>query len=190
MSQDLHHLLIKQELTIKSIKRVLVNYKKLSKPNISLSKTKGRLSNLEDLWATLHVRLMQTATAEEQKTTPYFAKDEILDAEDAFLEAADYLNDMIGKFAKVETGSSDTGNESSFRDSLSGTSLQLPRISLSKFSGNFSEWENFRGIFESLVAANESLSNTQKLHYLKASLTGDAALLVNNIRVCDANYLA
>lgn len=191
MSQDLRNLLIEQELTIKSIKRVLVNYKKLSKQNITLSKTKGRLSNLEELWKkcqALHVRLMQTATTEEQRSTQYFAKDEILDVEDAFLEAADYLNDAIGKFTKVETAPSDKGNESSFRDSLSATALQLPRITLPKFSGNFSEWENFRGIFESLVATNDSLSNTQKLHYLKASLSGDAALLVSNIRVSDANY--
>lgn len=191
MSQDLRNLLIEQELTIKSIKRVLVNYKKLSKQNITLSKTKGRLSNLEELWKkcqALHVRLMQTATTEEQRSTQYFAKDEILDVEDAFLEAADYLNDAIGKFTKVETAPSDKGNESSFRDSLSATALQLPRITLPKFSGNFSEWKNFHGIFESLVATNDSLSNTQKLHYLKASFSGDAALLVSNIRVSDANY--
>jgi len=75
----------------------------------------------------------------------------------------------------------------SLRDS-SAVTLQLPRITLPKFSGNFAEWENFRGIFESLVDSKTSLSNTQKLHYLKASVTGEAALLINHIQIADTNY--
>lgn len=61
---------------------------------------------------------------------------------------------------------------------------------LPKFFGNFSEWENFKSIFESLVSSNDALSNTQKLHYLKVNLSGDAALLINNLKVSDENYEA
>lgn len=89
-----------------------------------------------------------------------------------------------------ENASTERSTDCSFRDPLVGSSLQLPRITLPKFSGKFTEWENFRGIFESLVASNESLSNTQKLHYLKASVTDDAMLLINNINISDANYEA
>lgn len=193
MSTDLRNLLIEQSITTTSIGRVLINFKKLPKANLTPSKTRGQLYNLEALWTRcqdLHVKILQTATAEEQRSASYFLEEDFLAAKDAYLEAADHINDTLGKLTKVETVSSEKGNESSFRDTLAGMSLQLPRITLPKFSGNFLEWENFRGIFESLVATNDSLSNTQKLHYLKASLTDEAAILVSNIRVSDANYEA
>src|SRR5580765_8515731 len=140
MPQELRNLLIEQSNSIASIKRVLINFKKLPKANITLSKTKGRLSNLETLWATcqaLHVKILQSTTPEEQASTSYFLEEEFFAAEDAYLEAADYINDAIGKLTKVEPAPSDKGNESSFRDTLAGMSLQLPRISLPKLSGNF-----------------------------------------------------
>ncbi|XP_071629518.1 uncharacterized protein [Temnothorax longispinosus] len=148
---------------------------------------------LETLWEKCHainVSIHQTATAEERKTAPYFLEEQFYAAEDAYLEASDYLNDTVGKLSKSEPSTAEKGSYHSFRDAFAGESLQLPRITLPKFSGNFAEWENFRGIFESLVAVNESLSNTQKLHYLKASVTGDAALLINSIKVSDAKYQA
>lgn len=69
-------------------------------------------------------------------------------------------------------------------------SVQLPRIDIPKFSGEFTKWENFRDVFESLVASRTDLSNVQKLHYLKANLTGDASLILANTHVTDANYNA
>ncbi|XP_071652238.1 uncharacterized protein [Temnothorax longispinosus] len=193
MSEDLQGLLIEQNCVIRSIRRVLINFKKLSKSQITLSKTKSRLQALETLWEKCHainVSIHQTATAEERKTAPYFLEEQFYAAEDAYLEASDYLNDTVGKLSKSEPSTAEKGSDHSFRDAFAGASLQLPRITLPKFSGNFAEWENFRGILESLVAVNESLSNTQKLHYLKASVTGDAASLINSIKVFDANYQA
>ena len=79
-------------------------------------------------------------------------------------------------------------SDTSLRDLPGAVSLQLPRISLPKFSGNYAEWENFRELFESLVTSKDSLSNTPKLHYLKARVTGKAAILISHIKVTDTNY--
>ncbi|KYN23208.1 hypothetical protein ALC57_04374, partial [Trachymyrmex cornetzi] len=65
---------------------------------------------------------------------------------------------------------------------------RLPRIALPKFSGKITDWENFRNMFESLVACNDTLSNTQKFHYLKTSVTGDAAIMISNLKISEANY--
>lgn len=78
----------------------------------------------------------------------------------------------------------------SYRDASSQFILQLPRITLPKFSGDFAEWENFRSLFESFVASNDAIPNTQKLHYLKTSLDGDAAKLIKNLKISDANYVS
>lgn len=186
---DLRLLLIEQRNVIASINQVLVNYKKLAKTNITLPKTAARQAALEKLWdqsQALHVRILQTATAEEQRTEAYFTEQEILDAEDCYIETSDYLVDAVSKLSKSDYNPPGKGNNSSLRDASSG--MQLPRIELPKFSGSFTEWENFRGIFESIVANNDSLSDSQKLYYLKSTLSGDAALLVSNIKISDDNY--
>lgn len=191
MPADLRQLLVEQANAIASIKRVLVNFKKLPKANITLPRTKGRLEDLKEIWRTvqqLHNRLCLVATTEERKTAPYFLNDSYFEAEDAYNEAADHLNKTMGRLCKTETPSSKIGSDSSYREACSDNALQLPRISLPKFSGNFLEWENFRNTFESLVVSNETLTNTQKFHYLKSSLQGDAALLIANLRISDANY--
>lgn len=191
MGSEFKDLLIEQTNTISSIKRVLINFRKLSKPQVTLHKTKGRLNGLEALWErcqSLHVRLLQTATLDETKTASYFIQDEFLTAEDAYQDAADYLHETIGKFLQPAPVLALKSSDVTFRDANSDTPLHLPRIALPKFSGNFAEWENDRGLFESLVANNDSISNTQKLHYLKYSVTGEAALLINNIQISDTNY--
>lgn len=77
-------------------------------------------------------------------------------------------------------------SDTSLRD-IGASSLQLPRISLPKSSVSSQSGRIFEE-YLTLVASKESLSNTQKLHYLKASITGDAALLINHIQIADTNY--
>jgi len=190
MSSSVSELLIEQSATIASLKRVIVNFKKLAKPNVTLPKTQSRLSTLEDLWSTcrnLHIKLLQTATEEQQTTLPYFQKEEFLAAEDSYHETADLLQETISRFNSTSVALCNRSTDSSIRES-SNNCVQLPRIALPKFSGKLTEWENFRNIFESLVANNDSLSNSQKFHYLKTSVHGDAALIISNFKISDANY--
>ncbi|XP_070170685.1 uncharacterized protein [Polyergus mexicanus] len=191
MTDSLQGLLIEQSITISSMKRVFPNFKKMGKANVTQYKAKSRLDALETLWERcqrLNVQLQQIATADEQRTVQYFTEEEFFTAEDVYHEAADYLADMIGKFSRCDPTAASSVSDISSRELSGAVSLQLPRIPLPKFSGNFAEWENFRGIFESLVASKESLSNTQKLHYLKASVTGEAAVLINHVKIADTNY--
>ncbi|GBN71477.1 hypothetical protein AVEN_85918-1 [Araneus ventricosus] len=56
-------------------------------------------------------------------------------------------------------------------------SVKLPDIPLPQFSGKYEEFGNFKSQFISLIEDNDGLSNTQKLYYLKSSLTGEAKLI-------------
>ncbi|XP_071577598.1 uncharacterized protein [Temnothorax nylanderi] len=103
MSSDLENLLIAQGNAIDQLRRSLINFKKLPKAQVTLPKTKGRLTNLEGLWEkvqALHVQLLQTATAEEKKSTHYFKDEEFLAAEDAYLDATDHLHEVIASQQK------------------------------------------------------------------------------------------
>lgn len=55
--------------------------------------------------------------------------------------------------------------------------VTLPAISLPEFSGNYENWEIFKSKFNSLISNNDDLSSQEKLHYLQASLKGEAKQL-------------
>ena len=65
---------------------------------------------------------------------------------------------------------------------------QLPRINLPQFSGNFIDWADFRDHFVSLVTSNQTLTNVERLHYLKTSMTGEAVHLLKNITTTGENF--
>jgi hypothetical protein len=100
----------------------------------------------------------------------YFLQDEFFAAEDAYNEAADQFQEAISNFVKAESSAYDGGTDSTIRNEMKSSSLKLPRIALPKSSGKFSEWQNFRHTFESLVDLNDAMSNTLKFHYLKSSV--------------------
>ena len=52
--------------------------------------------------------------------------------------------------------------------------MNLPVIPLPVFSGNYEDWGKFKTSATNLIASNVELSDSQKLHYLTASLQGKA----------------
>lgn len=66
--------------------------------------------------------------------------------------------------------------------------IKLPSISLPQFCGKYEEWKSFENLFKSMIHRNTSLSNCQRLHYLKSNVSGEAADLIKSFQVTDANY--
>ncbi|XP_026462759.1 uncharacterized protein LOC113365404 [Ctenocephalides felis] len=66
--------------------------------------------------------------------------------------------------------------------------IKLPDINLPKFNGNYSEWNAFIDIYNSLIHNNEHLSDVQKLHYLKGTLQSPASDLITNLSMTNENY--
>lgn len=62
---------------------------------------------------------------------------------------------------------------------------KLPLVTLPQFSGEFTQWVSFRDLFNSLVGSNGDISNVMKMHYLKTSVTGDAALLISHLPITE-----
>lgn len=67
--------------------------------------------------------------------------------------------------------------------------VKLPQLSLPNFSGHIEQWLNFRDMFGSLIHSNDELSPVQKFQYLKSSLSGDAAALIQSLEITAGNYL-
>ncbi|XP_057334392.1 uncharacterized protein LOC130673418 [Microplitis mediator] len=58
----------------------------------------------------------------------------------------------------------------------------LPKIKLPTFQGNYDEWDSFKDLFTSLVISENSLTGSQKMHYLKTQVKGEAASLLANLQ--------
>ncbi|GJQ88211.1 hypothetical protein Trydic_g13203 [Trypoxylus dichotomus] len=67
-------------------------------------------------------------------------------------------------------------------------SITLPKINFPKFNGAYQEWYSFRNTFKSLIHNSESLSNIQKFHYLRMSLTNEAWHIIQSLEVTEDNY--
>ncbi|XP_059048264.1 uncharacterized protein LOC131843607 [Achroia grisella] len=70
----------------------------------------------------------------------------------------------------------------------SNDSLKLPVISVPTFTGLSDQWLQYRDIFLSLVHNNTNISSIQKFHYLKSSLKGTAALVIDLLEFSANNY--
>lgn len=58
------------------------------------------------------------------------------------------------------------------------------------FSGGYAQWSEFYDTFKCSVDSRSNLAPVQKLQYLKSCLKGEAAALVRNLNLNDANCAA
>lgn len=66
--------------------------------------------------------------------------------------------------------------------------IKLPTISVPTFDGSCDRWLEFRDTFQSLVHESTQISSIQKFHYLKSSLKGSAALVIDSVEFSADNY--
>ncbi|XP_047993587.1 uncharacterized protein LOC125232020 [Leguminivora glycinivorella] len=67
--------------------------------------------------------------------------------------------------------------------------VKLPKITIPTFSGKYEEWTGFRDLFISLIHKNKDIDDIQKLHYLKAHLSGEAEQLLRHIPISSESYV-
>lgn len=128
------------------------------------------------------------------------------DLENQYTEKANFENSYYALLAEgkmilnnskqvnISDQRSDNGSEGSFANSrvanVNGSlqGVKLPTINLPKFNGSLQNWLEFRDIYESLIHKNELISDIQRFHYLRASLSDEPAQLINGIEFSATNY--
>ncbi|XP_012230246.2 uncharacterized protein [Linepithema humile] len=192
----LKELLKQQDIQTGQISRAITNLKKIGVTNYTVYKVKHRLESLEKLWEKVqlvNVQLIQKASEEERNQLDYFKEDTFLLAEEEYLEASDYMADIIESLsANLPANRSNPGlsGDASLMNTTtaSNSAMKLSRIELPEFSGDRLRWTYFRDMFETLVINNSSLNNVTRLHYLMSKLKGDAALLLRNFKISEDNF--
>lgn len=66
--------------------------------------------------------------------------------------------------------------------------VKLPTIQLPKFSGSYDDYLEFRDTFTSLIHNNDDIDEVNKFHYLRASLEGSAAVVIQSVEFSATNY--
>ncbi|KAL0871980.1 hypothetical protein ABMA27_004421 [Loxostege sticticalis] len=115
------------------------------------------------------------------------------DFDDEFYEAVARAKSMLSRASSVcdddhasfqslhHSGHNQVGSTRNFN-------VKLPTISLPKFNGAYEQWLEFRDTFTSLIHENQTIDDVSKFHYLRCSLEGSAAQVIQSINLSKANY--
>ena len=186
MASSLKDLVSDQDDIAGRIERFLINLRKLGQANITLSVLEARRELLEDYWRSFITGHRKVIRVPEASASDYVKNDRYADIEEVFLQHSAVLRDMQRELeptsARVPTGDATSGRTMDDEDS------GLPKIPLPTFSGDLLAWESFRDRFRSLVHDSTRISKVRKLQYLKSSLTGEAATMLERTNVTAANY--
>ena len=120
----------------------------------------------------MHEQIEDCATDEDEKGS-YFTSEFSARTEDSYYLNKGKFLDMIRQFQHSDGAV----------PRVSSVAQQLPKLTLPKFSGLYTEWLAFRDLFTSMVINNASITPIEKMHYLKVSLFNEPAALVASIPV-------
>ncbi|KAL0880858.1 hypothetical protein ABMA27_002041 [Loxostege sticticalis] len=180
----MEELISQQETTFELIKKIGVNFKKTPKARLTKGYIVTRLETLTQYWdqfRTTHLQISKSVTAQEKKELSYFTEDWFDAGEEEYLDIKTDLQDILESFVQ-------SSPQKVYEKTNNHQEVKLPTINIPQFSGSYNEWSAFRDIYTSLIHENKSLSNVQKLHYLKSSLSGDAEQLLKHIPVTESSY--
>ena len=91
--------------------------------------------------------------------------------------------------AKLEKKVATSEPSSSFAaSSASEKSVKLPKLDLPSFSGRYTEWMSLIDLFTASVDSNRTLSDAQKLQYLKTSVKEEPHRLISSLTITNTNY--
>ncbi|XP_026746838.1 uncharacterized protein LOC113508077, partial [Trichoplusia ni] len=173
------------------IEKSRCNFKKTPKDRLCYQYIDARLEKLEKDWQAFcknHYEILELDSA--TVTSLECIVSEVYEAtEEIYIN---YKSELKIALSKYPAPRSDTPVCKNTQDNSvpmsSNSSVRLPKITIPSFSGKYSEWTSFRDLFISLVHSNQSLDSVQKLHYLKAHLTGEAEQLIKFVPIAAANY--
>lgn len=74
-------------------------------------------------------------------------------------------------------------NKTYVHDSIEPVTLKLKLVQNPEFSGHLQDWPTFSELFNSLIINNRTSNDVQKMQYLKTSLAGNAAKVIEQLEI-------
>ncbi|XP_008485636.1 uncharacterized protein LOC103522310 [Diaphorina citri] len=193
MSLSIERLLSKQKKCFKTLSLIEGFLKNGDSVQHTIGRLEGsfeQLANLKGEFEDLHLQILELKGLDDE--------DQLNVSDEFESRAFDCYNDLKQNLTKlkanlnnIETDQSSVTSQNSQSPSHISQSpchIRLPPIELPTFEGESDRWLPYKDIFTSLVHNNESLTDVQRLHYLKASLKGEASDLVSSLSTSNNNY--
>lgn len=163
---------------ITTFEKFLIDLKKLERVSkCQINELKVRLKKLEELFSDYD--LIQTSIEIKDSS----AQGEREGTEDRFFQALAEAQEFIENY---ERGYAES--ECSKSINLNNSIVKLPTIKLPIFDGDMNKWLEFRDTYTTMIHNNESLPEIAKYQYLKGSLTGTAAGVIDSLELTSKNY--
>ncbi|XP_022828339.1 uncharacterized protein LOC111357764, partial [Spodoptera litura] len=169
-------------------RKTQANLKKCPKGRLTKGYIEARVKIIDEYWMSFknaHDGLIKVTPKEQKGILPYFLNEEFFIYEELYSSLQGDLKDMLISLSQATAMDS---RNSSVNMTTAHNIVHLPKIQLPKFNGNYEGWPTFKDLFLSLVHENNDLSDVQRLHYLKTSLSGEAEVLLTHIQVTSSNY--
>ncbi|XP_070525005.1 uncharacterized protein [Cardiocondyla obscurior] len=185
VSPELEALLRGQQELHGRIARAVENLKKMGASKITAGAIDSKLKLLDNYWAKFENahEALRNDHWPSMIECDYTRNDFFGLVEEAYVDQRAALLE-----AREEIRRDNERSEMSSVVQGSQSKRKLPQLQLPSFAGRFEDWPNFKDRFESVIAQDASLSNVDKLHYLRSCLKGDAEQLVKNIATTGENY--
>lgn len=127
------------------------------------------LENLNSLWIEFRTAYRQAITTKVPIDFSYSV------VQMKYMKTTGELNDLEYSDNKHKVKSADV-------------QFSLPKLKLHEFNGKVSEWKSFIANFDRKIHNNATIDDSMKIEYLKITIRGDAAKLINHIDPSPENY--
>lgn len=159
---------------------------------LTLIAVKERLRMLEKAYEALmveHLRLVEG----EVEPQDIDAQDEyVANVEATYLGAIEIIQtriELLGREQRQNNANERARNiDGNAQQMATAADIRLERIKLPMFDGDYSKWNEWRAIYESLVHNLNALSDAEKFHRLKRSLSGSAERVLGGWQITGDNY--
>lgn len=173
---------------VHSLSQTTVNFKKLGRAKWTQATIKARIDKTHQLWKTIqdeHRSLRAAAARDDQLKHEYFTLNLFQEYEGIYDETIDFFVNLLNdNQPTVQSAESDVEELSVHCNA----SFRLPPITMTKFNGTLTEWEAFKGRFETLVVNNRKLDNMQRMYHLVSSLEDEARSKIDHLELTKDNF--
>ena len=184
LPRDLRRLIKKRDTIKSSINSIHDYFTKFSPSTSSVRQLQIRLSKLLECITDF----TKTQEAIVDFDLGYDEEAERITLEDFTFTLVADMEDLIAKHSSNETPSSMHINNHSHTSI--NESMKLPTINIPTFNGDIENWASFIDTFNALFHNNPGLTNVQRLHYLKSSVSNTAADVIRSFSITSDNYQA
>ncbi|XP_034195295.2 uncharacterized protein LOC117611454 [Osmia lignaria lignaria] len=159
--------------------RLIENMQQSEQHDIGL--LRAHLDSLKDVWSRFDEIQFELETIDESETSRRY---EIHNDYVTVLARATSIIDGANATTSLRRNTTD----SSATSVSAPMAIKLPEMRLPTFDGKYENWTSYFDNFSSMIDQNVDLTPTQKLQYLRSTLTGKAAACIQSLSTTDANY--